>query len=317
MAVQLEKGREQPNILSITSGGVTWIDIEDPTPEDIDFLRRHYPFHPLDLDDCLSRIQLPKIDDYEDYVFVILHFPVFRRKVRQTVANQVSVFLGKNYLITLHMKGLRPLGELFRECRASEEVRHANMTRGTGYLLYRIVDRLVDYWFPLLNKILERVDRVEDQVFDENVEAGKELAVLRRDLIAQRRLAWPMRDIAQSLVEKLQRFTAEDMTVYFGDTVDHLNKVWHTLDELREMIEVYKDTDFTLGTERVNSVLRVLTIIFTVLLPFMLISGIYGMNVGLPGGLEKGGVGTFVILMALSVLSTGTMLYFFRRKHWI
>ncbi|MDP2744103.1 MAG: magnesium transporter CorA family protein, partial [Dehalococcoidia bacterium] len=233
------------------------------------------------------------------------------------VASQVSAFLGSNYLITLHQKELRPVGEFFQQCEASEEVRHENMTRGTGYLLYRIVDRLVDYWFPMLSNLLERMDLVEDQVFDETVEMGAAVALLRRDLIKQRRISWPMRDIAQTLGLKLQRFTAEDMTVYFGDIVDHINKIWHTLDELREVIEVYKDTDFTLGTERVNAVLRVMTVVFTVLLPFMVISGIYGMNVVLPGGLVEGSLRTFFVVLALCLLSTGVMLYWFRRKRWI
>ncbi len=144
MAVQVNEAKEQSNIRFVTSSGITWMDIEDPTPKDIEFLRGHYPFHPLDLDDCLSRIQLPKVDDYAEYVFLILHFPVFRQEARQTVASQVSAFLGSNYLITLHQKELRPVGEFFQQCEASEEVRQDNMTRGTGYLLYRIVDRLGD-----------------------------------------------------------------------------------------------------------------------------------------------------------------------------
>src|SRR3990172_5950408 len=109
----------------------------------------------------------------------------------------------------------------------------------------------------MLTNLFDRMDMVEDQVFDETVEMGAAVAKLRRDLIKQRRISWPMRDIAPTIGQKLQRFTAEDMTVYFGDIVDHLNKIWHTLDELREMLEVYKDTDYTLGTERVNAVLRV------------------------------------------------------------
>ena len=117
MAVSPEKTEEQSlNMESITWGNLTWVNIEQPTTKETEYLAKNYPFHPLDLDDCLSRIQRSKIDKYKDYLFLVFHFPVFNPEARVTTPSQVSVFIGHNYLITLHKGDLKPLAKLFREC---------------------------------------------------------------------------------------------------------------------------------------------------------------------------------------------------------
>ena len=150
------------------------------------------------------------------------------------------MFIGEKYVITLHRGELKPLVKLFRQCQIDEDARQEHLSQGSGYLLYRIIDRLVDYLFPILDKILESVDNIEDSVFDEKVEVAEDLAVLRRDIIAQRRIIWPMRAVIGSLEPKLKRFSKVDLNVYFGDTVDHVDKVWDTLDECKEVIEGWK-----------------------------------------------------------------------------
>ena len=161
------------------------------------------------------------------------------------------------------------------------------------------------------------MESIENRVFDENVESAREVAVLRRDIITQRRTIWPLRTVIGELEAKLQKFTAMDMTVYFGDILDHLNKIWETLDECKEIIEVFKDTDFVLSTERLNHIMRILTIMSTIILPFLVVSSIYGMNVHLPGGLTSGDHLSFLWLMVFMSLIAIGILYFFHRKHWI
>ncbi|MBI4267533.1 MAG: magnesium transporter CorA family protein [Chloroflexi bacterium] len=318
MAISQENKKEPAlHLESVSWGGLTWINIEQPTKQEIDYLAKNYPFHPLDLDDCLSRIQRPKIDEYKEYLFLVLHLPRFHKEKRVTSASQVSVFIGENYLITLHSGELKPLVNFFHQCQLDEKVRQDNFTSGSGFLLYRIIDRLIDYLFPILDKILAEVDNIEDSVFDEHVAVAEDLAVLRRDIIAQRRIIWPMRAVIGSLEPKLRRFSRVDLSVYFGDTIDHMDKIWDNLDECKEVIEVFKDTDYILSTEHVNRVLRTLTILSTIILPFLLVSSIYGMNVHLPGGLTDGSPWTFIILLGLMSLMTGSMLYFFHRKDWI
>ncbi|MDD5509492.1 MAG: magnesium/cobalt transporter CorA [Dehalococcoidales bacterium] len=310
----LEK-EENLNLQSLTWGELTWINIENPTEQDIEYLAQHYPFHPLDLDDCLSRIQRPKIDKYNDYLFLVFHFPVFYKEARVTKAGQLSVFIGPDYLITIHKGDLKPLVKLFKECEIDEESRQENFGEGSGYLLYRIVDRLVDYCIPISNKMLENIEDVEDGIFASTRHSQiKEISVIRRDIIAFRRIIWPMRAVIGSLEPNIRRFTQMDLSVYFGDTVDHLDRIWDALDEYKELIEGLNDTHDSLMTNRTNKVIQLLTIISTILLPTTLIASIWGMNINLPFQ-NSGHPFLYIILIMGSII--GGMLFFFRRKKWI
>lgn len=305
------------NVETVTWGDLTWVNIEKPTQKETEYLAQHYPFHALDLDDTLSRIQRPKIDEYEDYVFIVLHFPVWHRETQIATATQVSIFVGKDYVVTLHSGELRLLRELFQNCKSSDTARQENMSQGSSFLAYRVIDVLVDRCFTILDRILGWTDAVENAVFDENVEAAIELANLRRDVIAQRRIIWPLRSVIGELEAKLHRFATVDLEVYFGDVMDHLNKIWDTLDEVKEIIEVFKDTDFILSTDRLNRVMRILTVFSTILMPFLIVSSIYGMNVFLPGGQTPGTTTSFWVIMGLMLAFTGGLLWYFRKRRWI
>jgi magnesium transporter len=311
------KPTEQLNLESITWGDLTWINITKPTQREMDYLAKNFPFHPLDLDDCLSRIQRPKLDEYKDYLFFIFHFSVYNRATRVSTHDQVSVFIGDKYLITVHSGQLKVLVELFHECQVAEEARQENMSNGSGGLLYCLLDRAVDDYFPILDKILSLIEDTEDAVFDENVEAAHEVAILRRDIITQRRIMFPVRTVLAELENKLKRFTKTDIGVYYGDLMDHMNKICETLDECREIVDVFKDTDFVLSTDRLNRVMRILTVIATVVLPFLAISSVYGMNVHMPGSIETGSWIPFIVIMVVMAAIAGAMLFYFRRKRWI
>ena len=317
MAIPKVKKEEELNLESLTWGDLTWVNIEKPTERETEYLAQNYPFHPLDLDDCLSRIQRPKIDEYKDYLFLVFHFPVFNKEARLTTPSQVSVFIGKDYLITLHKGDLKPLVKLFRECQLDEESRQENFSHGSGYLLYRIVDRLVDYCLPILNKIGDNIERTEDNIFASSrvPRAIEDLSLLRRDVISFRRTIWPMRAVIGSLEPKVRRFTDMDMVVYFGDMVDHVDKIWDGLDGYKEIIEGLNATYDSLATHRTNEVMRMLTIIATILLPITVVASIFGMNIPLGPFGDSNLSFLYVFLICLAII--GGMLYFFRRQHWI
>jgi magnesium transporter len=307
---------EQLNLESLTWGNLTWINIEGPTEQETEYLAQNYHFHPLDLDDCLSRIQRPKIDEYKDYLFLVFHFPVFNKDARVTTPSQLAVFIGKNYLITLHKGELKPLVKLFRECQVDEESQQEYFSQGSGYLLYRIVDRLVDYCLPILNKIGDSIEDVEDSIFSDRMRgAVKEISVLRRDIISFRRIIWPMRAVIGSLEPKIRRFSTMDMAVYFGDIVDHVDKIWDGLDEYKEVIEGLNDTHDSLATNRTNEVMRILTVIATILLPITVVASIFGMNIPLGPFRDSPYSALYVSLICLVII--GGMLYFFHRQRWI
>lgn len=306
----------QLHMESLTWDNITWVNIERPTELETDYLAKHYPFHPLDLDDCLSRIQRPKIDEYDDYLFLVLHFPVFDKNVRVTTPSQVSVFIGQDYLITLHSGELKPLVNLFRQCQKEEEFRRRAMSEGTGLLLYRIVDRLVDYCLPILNKIGSNIDRVDDEIFSSmKSNVIRDISELRRDVISFRRIIWPLRTLSGSLWSKVRPFTDTDMEIYFDDLVDHVDRIRDGLDEYKERVEGLNDTHDSLATNRTNEIVRILTTIATIMLPITVIASIFGMNIPLGVFGSSRLAPLFVSLICLAIILT--MLYLFRRKRWI
>lgn len=305
------------NVRSIVHGGITWVDIVHPGETEIEWLRRNYDFHPLHLDDTLSKIQRPKIDDTDDYTFIVMHFPVYSRLVRVTSPSEVDIFVGPNYVITAHQGNLKPLIRFFNQCAEDTGQREKVMGRTVGYLLYQILDKLVDYCFPILNKIDSNIEQIEDEIFEEKVrQTVFEISIVRRDIISFRRTIKPLMPVVGSLERKHRPFLEEeDMEEYFGDIHDHLNKIWDQLEDYKEVIEGLSDTIGSLTNNRINEIIKVLTIISVILLPLTLISGIYGMNLqGLPAADHPY---AFEIVMGGMVLVIIGMLAFFRWRKWI
>ncbi len=307
---------EKLHLEQLTWGALTWINIEVPTERETVYLAEHYPFHPLDLDDCLSKIQRSKLDEYKDYLFLVLHFPVFNKEARVITTSQISVFIGDNYLITLHKGDLKTLVKFFRECQIDDGSREENFSQGAGYLLYRIIDRLVDYCLPILNKTGDNIERVEDNIFTRRgiPRVIEEISLLRRDIISFRRIIWPMRAVLGSLEPKVRRFTETDLSVYFGDMVDHVDRIWDGLDEYKEIIEGLNDTHDSLASNRINEVLRVLTILATIGAVLTVVFSFFGMNIPLPG---DGNPFTWITLMVVMLVIMVGMLFYFRRKNWL
>ncbi len=314
---QKESVQESLHVETITYNDFTWVNIEAPTKRETEWLAEKFQFHPMALDDCLSRKQISKLDVYPGYLFFIFHYPLYHKETRLATKQQWEAFIGENYLVTIHTGALKTIVALFRDCQANEESRKEYFSGGSGFLLYRILDRAIDAYFPVLDKILSLLEDVEDVVFDEDIETAKEISILRRDIITQRAVMFPTRNIFIEMENKLKRFSKVDVTDYYSDLMDHMNKICETLDECREIIEVFKDTDFVLATNRVNRVVRILNIFATITIPFIVVSSVYGMNVHLPGGLTTGSWTTFIVLTLIMIVITCVMLIFFRRRRWI
>jgi magnesium transporter len=305
---------EKLNIETIKWGRITWLNIEKPTRADMDYLAKNYLFNLFDLEDCLSRIERPKIDEYQNYLFLVLQFPVFKKDTLVTTASQVSIFIGDGFLVTVHTGDLKPLANLFNDCQQNERAREDHMARSSGYLLYRILDRLVDYCFPITNKIIANVEEAEDHLFSEPArDTVREISILRRDIMAYRRIIRPQPSILKSLEVRDYPFLREDLDVYFGDIGDHISKISETLDEYKEVVEGLSATSDSLFSHRTNEVMKMLTVLGTILLPLLVISGLYGMNVPLPFE-DSSFAFLFIILITLFV--SGSMLAYFRYRRW-
>lgn len=308
---------------TIYNNGLAWTDIQKPSYSDLATLSdQHASFHKLNYEDCLSKIQIPKIDRYEDHTFIILHFPT-PDKVRGFVFSQLSIFIGNGYLITIHQGELRPLDELFSMCKVDERHRQVTMGKSSGFLLHKIIDLLVDDLLHLLMKVVGNIDDVEDLVFDEKVSVSRQVALLRREITTLRRIVVHLRRMVIELTKDVQRFSKDDLTLYFRDVQDHVDKVYEALEEAKETVEIYKDTDFVLSTEKTNQILAALTIIFTLSIPVTVIGAIYGMNLNLPGGVETGPwtqfgpYTTLIFVLVISAVAASVMFLHFRRIGWL
>src|SRR5919204_5782233 len=162
--------RTQPQIERLSYAGLDWIHLEEPGPLERAWLAEHYDFHPLDLEDVMSRNQRPKIDEHPDYLFIVLHFPVFDSSVGRLNAGELDIFVGPDFLVTIPNQPLQPVQYLFERCRQKEELREQLFSNGTGFLLYRIVDDSFDYCFPMLRKIGNKLDALEDEIFEGGAE---------------------------------------------------------------------------------------------------------------------------------------------------
>jgi len=303
------------SIQTIAHGKLTWVNIERPTAADIEYLQKRYDFHSLDYEDVLSKIQRPKIDEYEDYLFIVMHFPVYDKSRRVTTPSEVDIFIGAGYFITIHDGRLKPLLDFFAACEGDETARERYMGRSAGHLLYQVLDRLVDYCFPILDRVVDNIDEIEEQAFSEDVRAVvRDISVVRRDLIALRRIIKPQIPIIANLEHRDRDFLHEGLDVYFGDVADAVNRIWDVLEDYKKVVEVLSDTVDILTSYRINEVMRVLTTISVILLPLTLLTDIYGMNIDLP--LDENPWAWAIILGFMGLLVLG-MLSYFRRKNWL
>jgi len=312
-------GQMEQKIRSISQGKLTWYYIEGPTPNEVAFLAQHFNFHPLDLDDVLSRIQRPKVDEYEDYLFMVLHFPVFDKENRITKPSELDIFVGENYVVTVHCAGdLKPLARFFEECESDNAKRERYLGRSSGFLLYHILDRLVNSCFPILNKVTQNIDDIEDVILKKPVpETVLQISLIRRDLISFRRVIHPQIAVIETLEREEYPFFKEDQEVYFGDIADHIRKIWDGLEDCKEVIDGLSDTSNWLTSHRIQEIMRILTIIMGVLAPPTLIASIYGMNIALPGSVNHGSFLTLGILLALMAVSAGAIFFYMRRRGYL
>jgi magnesium transporter len=305
----------EPNVEVVEQDGLRWINIERPMPVDRAWLEEHFEFHPLDYEDVLSRNQRPKIDEYDDYLFIVLYFPVFDKTVGRLNAAELDIFIGPDYLITLPNTPLPPVEYLFERCRSSEEVRQNMLSKGSGYLLYKIVDDSFDYCFPMLRKIGNKLERLEEDIFEgRSEEVVRDISNSKQEIINFRKVIRPQRAVLSDLERTKQRYLAEDLEVYFDDIVDASERIWDMLENYKEVVEALEDTNESVLSHRVNEVLRVLTAFSVVVLPLTLIASVFGMNVEVPW--EGNTLGFWVVLGGMVVL-LGSMVAYFRRRGWL
>jgi len=296
-----------------------WIDLQNPDRSDIEKLAETYHLNTLNIEDCMTKSELPKLDSYNEHFFVILHFPSLLRQPGISRNSQLSIFIGRDFLITVHQGDLKPLVDLVNICKNNLDQHRKERILGKSaeYLLHEIIDILVDELLHTSRKVIANLDDLEDEVFDEKISVARSIALLRREINVMRRIANPLKKFVLEIAKNIKKFSEEDdLSLYFDDVIDHIDKVIETLEESRETMEIYKDTDFMLSTEKTNKVLAALTIIFTFAIPGTVIGTFYGMNINLPGGIDDkllflGPYTSFILIIFSSTIPVALMFIYF------
>ena len=315
----------RPRVTELHGEGLTWVHLLAPTTEEAQLLAARFGWHPLDVEDVLSRRQRPKVDVYPEgengasgYLFSVFHFPVYDASAGRLNAAELDVFIGPDYIVTLPTIELRPVTLLFRRAYENEDFRAKHLSLGSGRLLYEILDDLYDYCFPILDKIGFKLEQIDEEIGDAGGEGAKELVRdihrVKQEIISYRKIIKPQRPALRQLERRIETFLPEDLELYFDDIVDASERIWDLLDNYKEVVEALEDTNESLISHQQNDILYVLTIFSVVMLPLTFLTGFFGMNVHFPG--FDTGAGFFATLGLFIVTIVG-MLGFFRWKKWL
>ena len=291
---------------------IVWVDVSDPTSHDFDSLAKQFGFHPLSIEDCRHQHQRPKVEEFPGYYFIVLYEAGTQQVGPGWQLGELSIFLGKNYLVTVHSQPIRAIETAERLWRSWTDLAE----RGSGLLAYLLIDAIVDDYLPLLDTLSDHMDSLEDQIFAEfQAEALEEIFRIKKELLVLRRAVTPLRDVFNTLLRREQPIFSRETHTYFQDVFDHLIRVADTIDTLRDMIGSMMDAYLSISGNRMNMVMKRLTSISTILMSVTLVAGIYGMNFDYMPEL-KWRYGYVVTL--LSMVAVGLAIYFyFRRIKWL
>ena len=304
-------------INSLKIGNLTWRHLNNPSEEDFEFLKDRFHFHPLDIEDCKSVNQRPKIDIYDDYYFLILHFPDFDRQNKFVKIKEVKLFWGKDYIISIE-KNPWGVSQLFSEY---EEMIHNEQDipiESSDKLLYRILEKLITESVYLLRKVGLDVELINRELLQEKqVKIIERISVTRKNLILINTIFKPQLRFFQMFENgKISDFTedVEYMEDYWGNILDYYQKVWDMTEDYEELIEGLSQTFDSMQTNKTNETMKILTIISSIILPLTFITGLYGMNVELP---FQSKAWAFYGLIGVMVVVAAVFIYIFKRRKWM
>jgi magnesium transporter len=310
-----EPTEESARIEEVEAAGVRWFHVQDPHAADTAWLAERFAFHPLDLEDVTSINQRPKLDVYDDYLFLVLQFPRFDKDTGRLHAAELDCFIGPDYVITLPEEAIVPLPAMWERVKEQPDVRGEMFAGGSGRLLYEILDRCVDACFPMLGALGRKLRRLEDDIFQgRSREIVREISNTKQEIINFRAVIRPQRTVFRDLENAKQRHFGEEMDVYFDDLTDASERIWDVLENFKEIVEALESTNESVLSHRLNDVLRVLTAISVVVLPLTLLASIWGMNVHVPG---EGDLGAFWLILGGMGILLVAMVVYFRNRGWL
>ena len=298
---------ENPNSL-------LWIDLYECSAEELHYIGGLFDFHPLALEDCLQESPRAKLDKYDDYYFFVFHALRYFEDAKEEdeiTSIELDVFMGQNYLVTIHPVALAAVGKIARICLRETEL----MNRNPEYLMYRIVDNMVDDCFPIIERLGERIDDLEDNIFlSRGQEITEEILALKRTVILLRKVLIPQRRIFGNINGHYSFFVNEENRPYYLDLVDNLDNILDTANTYRDLVNSSTETYYSIINGRTSEIITVLTMISIIMMPLTVITGFFGMNVPLPG--SDNPYYLWFILLGMIAVALG-MVGFFRYRRWI
>jgi magnesium transporter len=290
-----------------------WVDLEDPAAGETALLEDPFHFHPLAIEDCLAEVHHPKVDDYGDYLFIIVHGIRFDAPTDQFITRELDVFLGRNYLITHHRGPMRSITSAREQCARDL---HAAMPRGVAFLLHQILDQMFEHYFPSLDAIEDKIQLVQVEVFENPTrETLDRIFVLKRDVAQLRRICTPQREIIHRLARGEFPVVGPKAGIYFRDIYDNLYRIVDASYAYQDMMQGTLDAYLNAINNRLNETMKRMTVVTAVLACLTVITGVYGMNFEHMPELKWRFGYYWALCLMLAV--PGSLIYWFRRKGWI
>ncbi len=293
-------------------GGLLWVDFGEEPPKVVEpLLREVFGFHQLAIDDALRDAYVAKIDNWGDYVYAVLHAVRFNAESLELVAREVDAFLGQNYLVTYHTHPIEAINNLWSSCQKDQR----RLEQGADHLLYRLLDLLTTEYMPVIDRIDETIDQLEDEVFERPTQRTlNTIFSVKRAVLHMRRIISPQREVLNRLARDDYTMIDPKDRIYFRDVYDHLVRLADINESVRDLISGTLDTYLSVTSNRINLVMKVLTIFTALFMPISFLAGFFGMNfTGLPFDspyLLWGAIGAMVVTPI-------ALLLWFRQRGWL
>ena len=293
-------------------GTLLWVDAQQPQLDEIALLQEEFGLHPLAIEDATIRHERPKVEQFDGFLLIVFYVLQYEEVDQSLAWHQISIFAGRNYVLTLHNAGLPELDAICNRWKTN----HAQLkTHAPGILVYAMLDAMVDGYLPIIDNVSERIDAIEDSVFEKfDTEALQQIFHLKRDLLTMRKILTPERDVLNTLMRRDTPVYNDEAARYFQDVYDHLLRVLDSVDTFRDLLSSALESYLSVQSNRMNQVMKTLTASSIILMTMSLIAGIYGMNFRhMP---ELGwGSGYYLALGLMAVVALGLGIAF-KKRDW-
>jgi magnesium transporter len=298
--------------------GLLWVDFEaNPPAEDEPILHDVFGFHPLAIEDALQENHVPKLDDWVDYLYIVLHAILFDKgKDDYLETQELDIFLGLNYMVTHHDQPIRAIDTLLASVQRDDRP----LRNGADHLLYRLVDTVVDNYMPIVEALDDEIDRKEDEIFSAPTSGTlEEIFALKRAVLNLRRILAPQREVVNKLARDDFAVIDTRDRIYFRDIYDHLVRLYDITESVRDLLSGTLDTYLSVINNRMNDIMRTLTVITTLFMPISFVTGFFGMNFFSSDHPLVAWVGrpVFFVVVAMMLLTPIAMVLWMRRRGWM